>query len=520
MTQETASRLVEANLTALYGYAISRLYDKSKAEDLASEIVVEILRSAENLKDDSAFWGFAWRIAENTFHRFIRRERMMLHALPLEDANNIAAVLPPQDEPDDRDDQIFRLRRELSLLSHRYRGICVSYYVNNKSCSDIAQELHISVETVKQTLFRARNRLKEGMEMERKLGEKSYNPGTFKLGFWGNWNHYDRVCDRKLPGAILLAAYNNPMTAEELSLELGVAMPYLEEEIEALDAAGLLLQTGKKLETNIVIITGDYEKSFEQQTRPLYATAAQHVYAVACELLPQIRALDFQGNDYDDNRLLFGLINIALMNGNSRAGELAPISPPQKLPLGGEGWLYGIDNNFENIKFCGIAGHANNAANTARFSAVNYCVLSSAQHFEHRNFLAKIEGMCDAILEKAPDPANETLPYLIENGFIRSNAGKLSANFPVFSQDVFDTLTALLSPISEMVAKSMVEISNKAEPILAATAPSRLRGQCKDLTKIIHRLDIAAYIMEALIEAGRLTVPTEKTPLCIYGVRT
>ena len=97
--------------------------------------------------------------------------------------------------------------------------------------------------------------------MERKLGEKSYNPGTLKLDFWGNnYNYYHNICDKKLPQAILLAAYNRPLTQEELSVELGVAMPYLEEELETLETAGLLLKNGKRYETNIIILTSEYKK--------------------------------------------------------------------------------------------------------------------------------------------------------------------------------------------------------------------------------------------------------------------
>ena len=33
MTQETVLRLIEKNLTAIYGYAFNKLYDKSEAEE-------------------------------------------------------------------------------------------------------------------------------------------------------------------------------------------------------------------------------------------------------------------------------------------------------------------------------------------------------------------------------------------------------------------------------------------------------------------------------------------------------
>ena len=47
------------------------------------------------------------------------------------------------------------------------------------------------------------------------------------------------------------------MTAEELfSVELGVSMPYLEDELEILTSAGLLTRNGSRYQTNLVILTG------------------------------------------------------------------------------------------------------------------------------------------------------------------------------------------------------------------------------------------------------------------------
>ena len=57
MTDKRASELLSENLTAIYGYAFSKLYDKDKVDDLASEIVYEIIVSARNLQNEEAFWG-------------------------------------------------------------------------------------------------------------------------------------------------------------------------------------------------------------------------------------------------------------------------------------------------------------------------------------------------------------------------------------------------------------------------------------------------------------------------------
>ena len=88
--------------------------------------------------------------------------------------------------------------------------------------------------------------------MERKYGEKSYNPSKFGINFWGNGgNSYIwETFERKLPGNIVLAAYEKPLTIEELSLELGVSAVYLEDELEILLKYNFITKSGNKYQTN------------------------------------------------------------------------------------------------------------------------------------------------------------------------------------------------------------------------------------------------------------------------------
>ena len=526
MTDKKAAKLISENLTAIYGYAYSRLFDKDKVDDLASEIVYEIIVSAHNLRDEKAFWGFAWKIAENTLRRFIRKSELASQQLELPEGNAGIYYLSAEQEYIEKEtekEEIYLLRRELSLLKKTHRDVCIAYYVENKSCSQIADELNISTEMVKYYLFKTRKLLKEGIGMTRKLGEKSYNPGKFRLGFWGDYNKYDVLFKRKLPGSIVLAAYKEPMTAENISLELGVSMPYLEEELEILETAGVLKKNGDKYQSNIIIITEAYEKEFAEKisavSSHIYTKIADSAFDKITQLLPQIRKLDFNGNDYDDNRLLFGLLNIAFIKGYMTSVEKSPIDHPNKLPLGCWGWIYGYDNDCANHHYYGITMQTPNKSDTAWFSAENYKVISSAQIYDHYDFHNKAEAMCDAVLGNEADKDNPSLPWLIEQKFIACKDNKLSANFLVFDTITFEQLTGLLSETIVDVAECMIDISNKAEKILAKYIPASLKGQHINIAKINHRLDVAAIMLETLIKEKKLIVPNEKTPLCIWGVR-
>ena len=521
MTETRASELILQNLTAIYGYAFSRLYDKNKVEDLASEIICEILSSVKNLKDDTAFWGFAWKIAENTFRKFIRREELTKQ---YERSDSVIGIYENSVENEyiEREEdhrQVYLLRRELSLLSKAHRVVCIAYYIENKSCSQIAKEQNISVEMVKYYLFKSRKILKEGVNMTRKLGEKSYNPGVFRIDFWGDRNQYGNLFKRKLPGSIILTAYPMPMSAEEISIELGVSMPYLEEEIEILEAAGVLTKVGNKYQTNLVIITDHYEREVEKATSAIYSESADSVFETAKSLLAQIRELDFHGNDYEDNRLMFALLNIAMVNAYIMARGTSPLGSPNKLALGGTGWIFGYDNDYANCHFCGVTMQTWNQERNAWFSAVNYRVISECQNYDHFGFAEKVEDMCDAVLGCEANKENEFLPGLIRDRFIFCQDNILTANFPVFQSDVYARLCEILSPITEMVSACMISVSDQAQRILEEHVPPTVRAQCGDIAKIHHRLDVAAFMMEDLITKGKLVIPTEKTPLCVWGVR-
>ena len=356
--------------------------------------------------------------------------------------------------------------------------------------------------------------------MTRQLGEKSYDPGVFRINFWGDWNHYSNFFDRKLRGSIVLAAYYAPMSAEELSVELGVSMPYLEEEIEALEAAGVLLKNGTKYQTNLVIITEEYEKEIERKTACLYPPAAKEIFEDIEKLLPEVRKLDFECSDWDDNKLTFALFNIAMVRGFEHTTEISPYGDPQALKLGGHGWIWGHDNDLTNYHFRGVTMHTENDEGTAWFSAENYIATEPCQHYEHWRFTERAEAMWSAILGSAANERNDTIPDLVDRGIVSCTDGTLSANFPVFTQEVYDKLTEeILAPVYHKVADMMIKISDLCTEIMKDHAPASVRDQCAAIAKIHHRLDVGAILLERMIADGRLTLPQGKVPLCIFGVK-
>lgn len=80
---------------------------------------------------------------------------------------------------------------------------------------------------------------------------------------------------------IFLEAYENPQTAEQLALELGIALSYLEDELEFLCKEELLRKTGNKYETNFQILSKEEQfKQFQINKR-----VSKQITSKLCEMI-------------------------------------------------------------------------------------------------------------------------------------------------------------------------------------------------------------------------------------------
>lgn len=237
---------------------MSRTSNQQDAEDLAQDIIYQIVKSTQNIRDERAFYGFMWSIAGNVYKQWYRK-RLLVNECELteeiyDDRDELGLVI------DDHSD-IFLLRRELAFLREKYRRSTILYYLENKSCTDISKILSISESMVKYLLFKSRKILKEGMNMERNYGEQSYNPKTLNMMYMGEGpnQYWNLINDNKIRQNILWACYNDRLTEEEIALQIGVALPYIENDIKKLTDTWLLKKDGNHYLTNIIILTDEFE---------------------------------------------------------------------------------------------------------------------------------------------------------------------------------------------------------------------------------------------------------------------
>ena len=294
---EMHDKIEEVSKT-VFSYCMAKTSTRQEAEDLSQEILYELIRSAENIRDDRAFYAFMWGVAGNVYKQWYRKKTQNSTYELTEEI--------PSDEAftEDDDNDIYLLRRELTLLSEKYRKATILYYIDGYSCSEISSSLAISESMVKYLLFKSRKILKEGMSMERNLGELSYNPKTLIPMYTGEGtNYFGDFMQSKIRQNIVSACYNDALTVQQISLETGIPLPYLDDEIKALVDKKILLLEGSRYKTGVIIITTDCRREMNAAGELYRSELADGMASYLEANLFDYKKIGFLGADFSDNTL-------------------------------------------------------------------------------------------------------------------------------------------------------------------------------------------------------------------------
>ncbi len=243
MEKQFADQVMEQFFQKIYGFAIKKTFSMEEAEELCAEMVKEVYLSVLKSREIVNVEGYIWRICENTFAKYVshRKERQ---GVSLD-----GVILPYYDEYDlgEAEEELRRLRREIAFLTQKRREIVYSFYYLEKSVAQIAGEMKLSVGTVKWHLNKARNDLKEGIGMERKIGKLGLSPiEVLSVGHSGNPGRNggpEQFLEDKINVNIVYSVYWTPRTLEEIAEELGMTPVFIEDRVKLLEENGFLVGT-------------------------------------------------------------------------------------------------------------------------------------------------------------------------------------------------------------------------------------------------------------------------------------
>jgi len=143
----------------IYRFALRLLRDETAAEDVVSEVFIDVWRGAANFEGRSEASTWLLAMARNKAYSALRRRK--------EEGLDEAAAAEIADEGDDpevamqKKSKGERLRDCLARLSPEHREVIDLVYYHDKSIEEVARIVGVPEGTVKTRMFHARKRLAE-----------------------------------------------------------------------------------------------------------------------------------------------------------------------------------------------------------------------------------------------------------------------------------------------------------------------------------------------------------------------
>lgn len=475
----------------IYSYCRAKTPSQAEAEDLSQDILLELMKSVDNIRNDKAFYAFMWGVAGNVYKQWCRKKQ-----------KNTTCELPediPDEEqlPEDDGSDIYLLRREFTLLSEKYRKATILYYIEGCSCSEISNLLAISESMVKYLLFKSRKKLKEGMNMERNLGELSYNPKTLIPMYSGQGpNQFWQFMQSKIKQNIVSACYNDTLTAQQISLETGIPLPYLDDEIKELESKKIIIRDGAHYKANIIVITAECADETERAVAKYHEKIADKIKSFIENRMSEYKKIGFIGSNFSENTLRWQLCTVLfrMISGIDCGKTDAP-----QTGCGESAYMWCVEKLSEKhiFSYCGV--------DSKHGDILYFFDYLKGGKGNHRDFYGNdryINIFCDICSGREGcfgEYDLEAIAEMMKKGYVIKENGSFKATVPVYTAEQYSQICAIAK---EFINSELVEIirdmDKTAARILSAHTPKHLQSQVAGIAamdKFVNAVCIPAAIL-------------------------
>ncbi len=492
---ELINLYLESYMEKVFYFCLKKTANSNEAEDLSSDISMCIFAQIKKGIIPENFSAWVWKIANNRYCLWAdrkRRTKEFLSGADIEDFK-ISGETSIENEYLHKE-ELLLLRRELAFISSEYRDIIVAFYIDDIKAKDIAARLNVPESTIRSKLFRARNILKEGMNMAREFGVKSYKPEEVNFvnscSSFGDNGQPWTILNHLLYKNIFLEVYENPETAEELSLELGIALPYMENELNFLTEQTFLIKEGDKYKTSFPIVSREAQEKIHQKNM----SVSKEITSLLETLTDKFSALcrqygiNYYGNyqSYEDAKwtLLMRLFDVLLRNSNpeNNGGK----HEYTKRPDNGNWDIVGYQQtNIPSVPYVGLHGYMNDREDkpAVYFQQYKYQYKNIADktpmfitHDEALTLKAVAEGKWEICESKY-------LKNLTEYGYITKTDDGYSLNIIVFEDGDY---RKYLEKFSESECSEVKMITEKIKSILSEISSYSYKITREDLPKVFR----------------------------------
>ena len=152
----------------IYHLCLKLTRNKEEAEDVMQDVWVKVVRYSDRLDSVDHLKGWLTTICMNTFRdRYRKNVRHNQHVMNQPSTLDVpildlvpSDMLTPSEIVEKKDIQSL-IRQKIDKLDDIYKTTIEYFYVYQYSLNEIAEEMKVSIGTVKSRLFRARKYLKE-----------------------------------------------------------------------------------------------------------------------------------------------------------------------------------------------------------------------------------------------------------------------------------------------------------------------------------------------------------------------
>lgn len=513
-----AEQYAEEYLSKVFYFCLKKTSDPQEAEELSSEISVHILHQLEKGVAPQHFSAWVWKIARNRYSGWAVKKRKNAAA------GGGVALSPPVDVESTliRGEELALLRRELAFTTADYRNLLIAYYLDDLSVREIAARTGLTAGNVKTRLFRARTLLKEGMAMAREFGARSYKPEEVHFAASGNqpsglpW----KAVERKIPKNILLETSGNPSTLEELSMALGIALPYMEEEVRLLCDATLLRKNGDKYITNFMILSRECQLDIYHLQRKDGKKRSALADRIAQDSLDAIRKLDIAGAQIGDDDLKWWVILHLLDHGVTRLTTEGIYNPKQR--ENGETWGFiGYETGWEAPEPIRMGHNGNGGSATFwAYKIGNYGLWDRAGEMDYSSVQLLAELISDHRTVDTLSELEQEIWKKIDGRFAHADqAGHIVPDILVLKPDATGQVDHILEqhPLFPELIRLIQNAYDGTAEILKRNSPREIHSELSYCTAM-EILSLRMMTVNDEVEAGKLKVPAkpEKSTLAMY----
>ncbi|MDF2685377.1 MAG: polymerase sigma factor, sigma-70 family [Clostridia bacterium] len=500
-------------------YCLKRLNNRYDAEDLASEIIIHILNGIGKYEIDS-LEKWVWRIAHNRYARFtaVRSDKKTIPS-----GDEIFDISDDYDFIDDIviNEDFAMIFKYLHTLSSEYKNILVDYYIGEFSVKQLADKYCLAETTVKWRLHYGREKIKQRIgdnEMEKVYKRINMNTNVCNGSMNSNKYLYSQIAR-----AICLAAYEKPLTVDEISIKTGLPTMYIEDELPRLIFGDAIVKDGNKYGTNFIILRLCDKNQMQKEFLPLVKTVADHFEGLFSCFFEKVKSFNFYGSDFGMKRLGYIALSSALremvqeITENNKQFVNGPFPPRQD---GGYGWFVVQETEDESESTSPYDSGSNQSFNNPinEKGMINYYWISKYSNTElyrygtewlfNNNILFKsLNGVIPADLLNQDD-----IIRLLKLNLIEKSTDGYKFRFAFFTPSQYDMFADLFINGSNNLKTLLETLILNIWSSFKVFVPKRLDSQINQyVSSCTH--SIVGFVTEELIARGVLEKPEDEKPM-------